>query len=39
MVIKLPYYITSHIFSQIVIVPAEEVEQGKPGECEAGAEL
>ena len=44
MVIKRPYYITSQpgqdwIFSQIVIVPAEEVEQGKPGECEAGAEL
>ena len=44
MVIKRPYYITSQarqdwIFSPIIIVPAEEVEQGKPGECEAGAEL
>ena len=44
MVIKRLYYITSQagqdwIFSQIVIVSAEEVEQVEPGECEAGADL
>ena len=44
MVIKRLYYITSQagqdwIFSQIVIVPAKEVEQVEPGECEAGADL
>ena len=44
MVFKRPYYITSQarqdwLFSPIIIVPAKEVEQVEPGECEAGAPL